>query len=119
MPLYEVNAPDGQRFEVNAPEGATLEDAFAYVKEKLWVPKESKPKQKESLLRDVQRGGESLVSGIRTGISGVFNPNEAAEAGIARSEDITARLGGDESRLSTGHRCRYGPQLRHAGHWSG
>jgi hypothetical protein len=56
--------------------------------------------KKESLLRDVQRGGESLVSGIRTGISGIFNPNEAAEAGIARSEDITARLGGDESRLS-------------------
>jgi hypothetical protein len=61
---------------------------------------ERQPKPKESLLRDVQRGGESLVSGIRTGISGIFNPNEAAEAGIARSEDITARLGGDESRLS-------------------
>lgn len=56
--------------------------------------------KKESLLRDVQRGGESLASGIRTGISGAFNPNEAAEAGIARSEDIAARLGGGESRLS-------------------
>lgn len=40
MPTFEVNTPDGQRFEVNAPEGATLQDAFAYVEENLWKPKE-------------------------------------------------------------------------------
>lgn len=100
MPLYEVNAPDGQRFEVNAPEGATLEDAFSYVKEKLWVPKEQKPKRKESLLTDVQRGAESFGSSVRAGVSGIFDPNKAAEEAITRQQDIQQRLGGDQSRLS-------------------
>ena len=61
---------------------------------------ERQPKAKESLLTDIQRGAESFGSSVRAGISGIFDPNKAAEEAITRQEDIQQRLGGDQSRLS-------------------
>ena len=61
---------------------------------------ERQPKQKEGLLKNLQRGAESTFGDISTGFSGAFNPTEAAKAGIEREEEMRQRLGPTESRLS-------------------
>jgi hypothetical protein len=101
MPRFEVNTPDGQRFEVNAPEGATLEDAFAYVKDNLWTPKEE-VKKKSGLGAAFQRGAEQVASAGRTAFEAATKGDvEAAKAAQARQEDINRRLeeGGSLERL--------------------
>lgn len=101
MPRYEVNTPDGQRFEVNAPEGATLEDAFAYVKDNLWTPKEE-VKKKSGLGAAFQRGAEQVISAGRTAFEAATEGDvAAAKAAQARQADIERRLeqGGSLERL--------------------
>ena len=99
MPLFEVSTPDGRRYEVNAPDGATQDDAISYVKENLWKPKEEKLKAEDTMGTAFQRGLETMGSQMRTGVSGLLNPTEAAIAGQQRGEDIQSRLGPEESRL--------------------
>lgn len=100
MPLFEVSTPDGKKYEVNTPEGSTQEDAIAYVKENLWKPEPQKTKPKEGLLSNLQRGAESTIGDIRTGLSGILNPTEAAQKGLEREDEMRQRLGPQESRLS-------------------
>ncbi len=108
MPRFEVNTPDGQRFEVNAPEGATLEDAFAYVKDNLWTPKEE-VKKKSGLGAAFQRGAEQVASSARTAFEAATEGDvAAAKAAQARQADIDKRLeqGGSLERLMQVYRER-------------
>jgi len=56
--------------------------------------------KKQGLLTNLQRGAESTIGDIRTGLSGVLSPTEAAKTGIEREEEMRQRLGPQESRLS-------------------
>jgi hypothetical protein len=49
---------------------------------------------KESTIgSELVRGGKQVLSSARTGISSIFNPEEAAKAGVARSEAIGQEAG--------------------------
>jgi len=93
MPIAELF--DGTRLEF--PEDT---DPSVIEKTVKRLTLERQPKKKESVLTDLQRGAESFISSGRAGISGIFDPNKAAEEAITRQEDIQQRLGGDQSRLS-------------------
>jgi hypothetical protein len=93
MPIAELF--DGTRLEF--PEDT---DPSVIEKTVKRLTLERQPKAKESLLTDIQRGAESFGSSVRAGVSGIFDPNKAAEEAITRQQDIQQRLGGDQSRLS-------------------
>jgi hypothetical protein len=91
MPRFEITAPDGRKFEITAPEGASQAEVLAYAQANYQAipqaPKES------TIGSELVRGGKQLVSSARTGIGSIFNPEEAAKAGVARSEAIGAEAG--------------------------
>ena len=53
------------------------------------------PKAKDNIFTAARRGAEQELSQLRSGAYGLFNPTEAAKSGLARSEDIEARLGAE------------------------
>jgi hypothetical protein len=99
MPLYEVNAPDGQRFEVNAPEGATLEDAFAYVQSNLWTPLEEQAKKK----RTFGEAATDIAAGLGKGVAGLAQlPGQVGELmGVFTPEERDLGLQGAGRQLET------------------
>ena len=91
MPKYEITAPDGRRFEIMAPDGASEDQVLAYAKANYSsVPA---PKKESSMLGEAGRSLEQAGSQLRSGIGSIFNPNEAAQAGVQRAEDIQQRYG--------------------------
>jgi hypothetical protein len=90
MPRFEITAPDGRRFEITAPEGATQDEVLAYAQANY----QSIPAPKESTIgSELVRGGKQVYSSARTGLESIFNPEEAAKAGVARSEAIAKEAG--------------------------
>ena len=90
MPRFEITAPDGRKFEITAPEGASQDEVLAYAQANY----QSIPAPKQSTIgSELVRGGKQVLSSARTGLESIFNPNEAAKAGVARSEDIGKEAG--------------------------
>jgi len=56
-------------------------------------PEQDKPLRKSTIGSELIRGGKQVFSSGRTGLESIFNPEEAAKAGIARSEDIDKKAG--------------------------
>jgi len=93
MPIARFQLPDGRvaRFEV--PEGTTPEQAQAMMEAQvgeLTAAPEQKPK--EGVIAGLEKGTESTLSQLRSGIGALFGSGEeAARAGLARGEDINKR----------------------------
>lgn len=93
MPIARFQLPDGRiaRFEV--PEGTTPEQAQAMMEEQvdaLIATPVQKPK--EGLIAGLEKGAESTLSQLRSGIGSLIGSgDEAARAGLARGEDINKR----------------------------
>jgi hypothetical protein len=87
MPIYSVQGPDGRIYDVEGPAGAPEEQILAYVRAHY---QELKPK--EGIGAAVGKGLESLISSGRTAIGALTgSPEEAAQAGLKRGEDIGTR----------------------------
>jgi hypothetical protein len=93
MPIARFQLPDGRiaRFEV--PEGTTPEQAQVMMEAQvgeLTATPEQKPK--EGLIAGLEKGAESTLSQLRSGIGSLIgSPEEAARAGLERGEDINKR----------------------------
>ena len=91
MPKYEITAPDGRRFEITAPDGASEDQVLAYAKANYSsVPA---PKKESSFFGEMGRSLEQTGSQIRSGLGSIVTPNESAQAGVQRAEDIQKRYG--------------------------
>jgi len=89
MPIYRVEGPDGQIYRVEAPEGATEQQIFSFLQSQLAQQTATAEQQPESgLLAQLKRGAEEAASGLRTTAGSILTPNEAAEAGVRRQEEI-------------------------------
>jgi len=86
MPKYEVDV-GGKTYEVDAPDSNTAWQWANYTHTQAAPPKES------TIGSELIRGGKQLVSSTRSGIGSIFNPEEAAKAGVARSEAIGKEAG--------------------------
>ena len=87
MPIYKVEGPDGRIYSVEGPPGASPDDVVAFVQANY---KDLKPK--EGIGAAVGKGLESLISSGRTAIGALTgSPEEAAQAGLKRGEDIGTR----------------------------
>ena len=87
MPIYKVEGPDGRIYSVEGPAGASPDDVVAFVQANY---KSLKPK--EGIGAAVGKGLESLISSGRTAIGALTgSPEEAAQAGLKRGEDIGTR----------------------------
>jgi hypothetical protein len=94
MPIARFQLPDGRiaRFEV--PEGTTPEQAQAMMEAQVAEMPSATPEQKpkEGLIAGLEKGTESTLSQLRSGIGALFGSGEeAARAGLARGEDINKR----------------------------
>jgi hypothetical protein len=94
MPIARFQLPDGRiaRFEV--PEGTTPEQAQAMMEAQVAEMPSATPEQKpkEGLIAGLEKGTESTLSQLRSGIGALFGSGEeAARAGLARGEDIHKR----------------------------
>jgi hypothetical protein len=82
---YEVALPDGRVVEF--PDSVPHNEAERIIREQLLAPK-----PKEGLIAGIQKGAESTLSQLRSGIGSlVGSPEEAARAGLERGEDINKR----------------------------
>jgi hypothetical protein len=91
MPLYRITAPNGQTYQIEGPPGASdAEVADAVMAQ---YPESGTPKKQSTIGSELVRGGKQLVSSARTGIGSIFDPEGAARAGVARSEDIGREAG--------------------------
>ena len=75
MPIYQIEAPDGNTLEFEGPEGASREDIIAYAQQ---MYKPEKPKAEEApktsaakaLLHGLERGALPTLAGFVTGAAG-------------------------------------------------
>lgn len=88
MPIYEVTGPDGRTADVTTPEGATQDQAIAYAAANWSSIVAAAPTPKTGLLAALGKGTESTLSQLHSGVSGLFNPEEAAKAGVARGDAL-------------------------------
>jgi hypothetical protein len=89
MPIYRVEGPDGQIYRVEAPEGATEQQIFSFLQSQLAQQTATAEQQPESgVIAQLKRGAEETVSGLRTGLSGLLDPEAAAQEGLRRQEEI-------------------------------
>ena len=91
MPIARFQMPDGRiaRFEI--PEGLSPEQAEALIQAE--IPNlPSSPKQ-SSFFGELQRGVEQPISSIRTAFGSLTSPEEAATAGVERSQAIAEKIG--------------------------
>jgi len=87
MPKYEVDV-GGKTYEVDAPDSNTAWQWANYTHTQApAAPKES------TFGSELVRGAKQLVSSARTGVGSVFDPEEAAKAGVARSQAIGEEAG--------------------------
>ena len=90
MPIYSVKGPDGRIYDVEGPAGASDKQVIAFLQQHLAEQPEQKPK--EGLIAGLEKGAESTLSQLRSGIGSIFGSgDEAARAGLARGEDINKR----------------------------
>jgi len=85
---YTVALPDGRTVEF--PDSVSREEAAAIIRRQLGgvaQPKES------TIFGEIARGGKQLLSTSRTGIGALASPEEAARAGVERSQQIAAEAG--------------------------
>jgi hypothetical protein len=93
MPIYTVEGPDKRTYDIEGPEGATLEQLVAVIQQQgpAFIAQQPKP---STLMGELRRGAEQLISSTRTGLGGMFgSPEEAAAAGIERGREISERAG--------------------------
>jgi hypothetical protein len=91
MPIARFQMPDGRiaRFEI--PEGLSPEQAEALIQAE--IPNlPSAPKQ-SSFFGELKRGVEQPLSSIRTAFGSLTSPEEAATAGVERSQKINEAAG--------------------------
>lgn len=82
---YEVALPDGRVVEF--PDNVPHDEAERIIREQLL-----KPSPKEGLIAGLEKGTESTLSQLRSGIGALFGSgDEAARAGLARGEDISKK----------------------------
>lgn len=84
----EAQLADGRILEF--PDGTDPSVIQATVKR---IVAQSAPPKESTIGSELIRGGKQLVSSARTGIGSIFSPEEAATAGVARSEDIGQEAG--------------------------
>lgn len=98
MPIYHVRL-NGQVYNIPGPPGATDEQVIAEAQRQLAAlnppddtPQPTEAPKDDSLTGSFKHGIESLVSQLRTAYGAATgDANEAAEAGLRRSQDIDAR----------------------------
>jgi hypothetical protein len=73
------------------PEFETVSQAYKAARSEIAPP--IAPKKESSVFGEVGRSLEQTGSQIRSGLGSIFNPNEAAQAGVQRSENIGQRYG--------------------------
>jgi len=94
MPTYRIKAPNGQTYRIEGPPGASDAEVADAVLAQYPEAGQTPSGPKESTIgSELVRGGKQLVSSARTGIGSIFNPEEAAKAGVARSEAIGQEAG--------------------------
>ena len=82
---YEVALPDGRVVEF--PDNVPHDEAERIIREQLLAPK-----PKEGVVAGLEKGAESTLSQLRSGIGALLGSGEeAARAGITRGEDINKR----------------------------
>ena len=84
----EAQLADGRILEF--PDGTDPSVIQATVKR---IVAQSAPPKESTIGSELVRGGKQLVSSARTGIGSIFSPEEAATAGVARSEAIGQEAG--------------------------
>lgn len=84
----EAQLADGRILEF--PDGTDPSVIQATVKR---IVAQSAPPKESTIGSELVRGGKQVLSSARTGLESIFSPNEAAKAGVARSEDIGKEAG--------------------------
>ena len=91
MPIYSVQGPDGRIYDIEGPKGASDAQVISALQDYL----ESQPppaKPKTGIGAAIGQGVEQLISSGRTAYGALTgSPEEAAQAGLARGEDIGKR----------------------------
>jgi hypothetical protein len=102
MPKFNVTAPDGQKFTVDGPEGSSIEDAYRYVEDNLWHPKEeAKPEEEPSTLKTLAHGAERAALPTLGGFAGM-GAGAALGALGGPAAPITVPLGAIAGGLGAG-----------------
>jgi len=91
MPIYRITAPNGIAYQIEGPPGASdAEVADAVLAQ---YPEAGTPVKKSSFFGELQRGVEQPLSSIRTAFGSLTSPEEAATAGVERSQAIAEKIG--------------------------
>ena len=91
MPIYRITAPNGIAYQIEGPPGASdAEVADAVMAQ---YPEAGTPVKKSSFFGELQRGVEQPISSIRTAFGSLTSPEEAATAGVERSQAIAEKIG--------------------------
>jgi hypothetical protein len=91
MAKYEVTV-GGSRYEVDAPDETTAWQWANYTHRQKKAATPAAPKE-STIFGEIARGGKQLLSTSRTGIGALASPEEAARAGVERSQQIAAEAG--------------------------
>lgn len=92
MPIYSVQGPDGRIYDVEGPAGASEEQILGAVRRQFLLSGAAPgPQPKGGVTGAFGKGIESLLSSVRTAGQALTSPEEAAQAGLARQEDISRR----------------------------
>lgn len=93
MPLYQIQAPNGQTYQIEGPEGASQQDVINAVLAQ--HPEAGQQPKEPGVLDRMGRGLESLLSSQRTAVESLGGGDYAKQS-LARQQAIEQKYGGTD-----------------------
>lgn len=88
MPTYSIQGPDGKTYSIDGPPNATREQIIGAIQARLKQQSAAQEQRTPGFFESGIAGAKKLGSSIRTALESPFGAEDAAQAGLARAQEL-------------------------------